>query len=79
MQNKLNDPRRQPGRTTVQRHLLTGVLQCGEAGCGGYLSGYQTGKGVGAAAGQCHLWLRPARGGPGATPIIRTLLFLLSF
>lgn len=28
-----------PGRKSVRQHLLTGVLQCGNRGCGGYLSG----------------------------------------
>lgn len=35
----LNAPGRAPGRKTVRKHLLTGVLQCGKPGCGGYLSG----------------------------------------
>ncbi|WP_099222585.1 recombinase family protein [Mycobacterium persicum] len=38
----LNAPGRAPGRKSVKRHLLTGVLQCGKPGCGGYLSGMQT-------------------------------------
>ncbi|MCA9642510.1 MAG: recombinase family protein, partial [Myxococcales bacterium] len=38
----LNAPGRAPGRKTVRRHLLTGVLQCGKPGCGGYLSGLWT-------------------------------------
>jgi DNA invertase Pin-like site-specific DNA recombinase len=42
VQAKLNAPGRRPGAKTVQRHLLTGVLQCGKPGCGGYLSGMQT-------------------------------------
>jgi DNA invertase Pin-like site-specific DNA recombinase len=44
----MNAPARKPGRKTVRRHLLTGVLQCGKRGCGGYLSGYQTAKGANA-------------------------------
>jgi hypothetical protein len=36
----LNAPGRAPGRKTVRRHLLTGVLRCGK--CGHYLSGLQT-------------------------------------
>jgi DNA invertase Pin-like site-specific DNA recombinase len=39
-QTVLNAPGRAPGRKTVSRHLLTGVLGCGKPGCGGYLSGY---------------------------------------
>jgi DNA invertase Pin-like site-specific DNA recombinase len=46
VQHKLNEPGRAPGRKTVTRHLLTGVLQCGKPGCGGYLSGYQSKDGV---------------------------------
>lgn len=38
----LNAPGRAPGRKTVRQHNLTGVLQCGKEGCGGYLSGMQT-------------------------------------
>jgi DNA invertase Pin-like site-specific DNA recombinase len=41
-QSVLNAPGRAPGRKTVRRHLLTGVLQCGKTGCGGYLSGQWT-------------------------------------
>ena len=37
VQAKLNAPGRAPGRKTVVRHLLTGVLTCG--GCGHWLSG----------------------------------------
>jgi DNA invertase Pin-like site-specific DNA recombinase len=36
----LNAPGRAPGRKSVRRHLLTGVLQCGK--CGGHLSGMHT-------------------------------------
>jgi DNA invertase Pin-like site-specific DNA recombinase len=52
VQHKLNEPSRKPGRKTVSRHLLTGVLLCGNTvlsdtakerlqrdWCGGYLSG----------------------------------------
>lgn len=35
----LDAPGRAPGRKTVRKHLLTGVLRCGNPGCGGYLSG----------------------------------------
>ena len=38
----LDAPGRAPGRKTVRRHLLTGVLGCGKEGCGGYLSGQWT-------------------------------------
>jgi DNA invertase Pin-like site-specific DNA recombinase len=42
----LNAPGRAPGRKTVRKHLLTGVLQCGKPGCGHYLSGHVTIQGV---------------------------------
>lgn len=45
-QAKLSEPGRAPGRKTVRRHLLTGVLKCGKPGCDGRLAGYQTLKGV---------------------------------
>ncbi|OBK78339.1 recombinase family protein [Mycobacterium sp. 1164985.4] len=38
-QSVLNSPGRAPGRKSVRRHLLTGVLGCGK--CGGHLSGVQ--------------------------------------
>jgi DNA invertase Pin-like site-specific DNA recombinase len=39
-QAKLNAPdRKRPGKKSVQRHLLTGVLLCGKPGCGGHLAG----------------------------------------
>jgi DNA invertase Pin-like site-specific DNA recombinase len=41
-QSVLNAPGRAPGRKTVRRHPLTGVLRCGKPGCGHYLSGMQT-------------------------------------
>ena len=41
-QSVLDAPGRAPGRKSVRRHLLTGVLQCGNPGCGGYLSGQWT-------------------------------------
>jgi DNA invertase Pin-like site-specific DNA recombinase len=43
-QSVLNAPGRAPGRKTVRRHLLTGVLGCGK--CGHYLSGHVTIQGV---------------------------------
>lgn len=39
----LDAPGRAPGRKSVRKHLLTGVLGCGK--CGGYLSGAYLGKG----------------------------------
>lgn len=42
VQDVLDDARRRPGRKSVQRHLLTGILRCGKPGCGGYLSGMHT-------------------------------------
>ncbi|WP_231977626.1 recombinase family protein [Mycobacterium sp. E2989] len=48
VQHKVSEPGRAPGRKSVSRHLLTGVLLCGKPGCGGYLSGYQSKSGVGA-------------------------------
>jgi DNA invertase Pin-like site-specific DNA recombinase len=44
-QTVLTAPGRGPGRRTVRRHLLTGVLQCGRDGCGGYLLGQKTSRG----------------------------------
>jgi hypothetical protein len=41
-QNVLNATGRAPGRKSVRRHLLTGVLQCGKQDCGHYLSGERT-------------------------------------
>lgn len=38
-QSILEAPHRKPGRKSVSRHLLTGVLACGNPGCGGHLSG----------------------------------------
>jgi DNA invertase Pin-like site-specific DNA recombinase len=53
VQAKISAPSRKPGKKSVQRHLLTGVLQCGNPSskktgerCGGYLSGYKTAKGA---------------------------------
>jgi DNA invertase Pin-like site-specific DNA recombinase len=43
-QSILDAPGRRPGRKSVRRHLLTGVLLCGRSGCGGYLGGGYTGK-----------------------------------
>jgi DNA invertase Pin-like site-specific DNA recombinase len=67
-QHKLNEPSRKPGRKTVSRHLLTGMLQCGNTelsekakkrlqreSCGGYLSGYLSKSGV--AAYRCRFCL----------------------
>jgi DNA invertase Pin-like site-specific DNA recombinase len=39
VQAVLDSPGRAPGRKSVQRHLLTGILRCGKPGCGGYLVG----------------------------------------
>ncbi len=35
----LSAPGRAPGKKTVRKHLLTGVLRCGKPGCDGYLNG----------------------------------------
>jgi hypothetical protein len=48
----LNAPGRAPGRKTVKRHLLTGVLQCGNPGCGGYLSGQHVAHKTGGKSGR---------------------------
>ena len=49
----LNAPGRKPGRKSVRRHLLTGVLGCGR--CGGYLSGTWTTEGaIRYSCKQCH-------------------------
>jgi DNA invertase Pin-like site-specific DNA recombinase len=39
VQDRLNAPGRAPGKKSVRRHLLTGVLRCGNPGCDGYLAG----------------------------------------
>lgn len=41
VQSVLDAPGRAPGRKTVRKHLLTGVLKCGRNGCDGHLSGMQ--------------------------------------
>lgn len=41
-QSVLSAPGRGPGRKSVRRHLLTGILKCGKDGCGGHLSGNHT-------------------------------------
>jgi DNA invertase Pin-like site-specific DNA recombinase len=53
VQAKISAPSRKPGKKSVQRHLLTAVLMCGNPlskktgePCGGYLSGYKTAKGA---------------------------------
>ncbi|MCH9729878.1 MAG: recombinase family protein [Actinomycetia bacterium] len=38
-QHVLNQPGRAPGRKSVRRHLLTGVMACGNKGCDGKLGG----------------------------------------
>ena len=38
-QAKLNMPGRAPGRKSVRRHLLTGLMRCGKEGCDGHLGG----------------------------------------
>ncbi len=43
-QTVLDAPGRAPGRKSVRRHLLTGVLLCGRDGCGGYLTGIPDSK-----------------------------------
>jgi DNA invertase Pin-like site-specific DNA recombinase len=39
VQDKLSAPGRAPGKKSVRRHLLTGVMRCGNPGCDGYLAG----------------------------------------
>jgi DNA invertase Pin-like site-specific DNA recombinase len=51
-QSKLNAPGRAPGRKSVRKHPLTGVLQCGKEGCGGYLSGHWVMQKTGGASGR---------------------------
>lgn len=41
-QSVLSAPGRGPGRKSVRRHLLTGILRCGRNGCSGHLSGNHT-------------------------------------
>ena len=77
VQAVLNAPGRAPGRKTVRRHLLTGVLGCGR--CGHYLSGMQTLQktivyrckrclGVSIAAGEVEPFLTRQLGGRLAMP-----------
>ena len=51
-QSVLGAPGRAPGRKSVRKHLLTGVLQCGNPGCGGHLSGQWVMQSVGARPGR---------------------------
>jgi DNA invertase Pin-like site-specific DNA recombinase len=39
VQAKISAPGRAPGKKSVQKHLLTGALQCGKDDCDGHLSG----------------------------------------
>jgi DNA invertase Pin-like site-specific DNA recombinase len=54
VQGVLNAPGRAPGRKSVQKHRLTGVMRCGRDGCDGTLSG---------------LWVMQKTGGPRAHSI----------
>ncbi len=56
VQAVLDAPGRAPGRKTVRKHLLTGVLRCGKPGCGGYLSG---------------MWVMQPTGGKSGRPSTR--------
>ena len=46
----LDAPGRAPGRKSVRKHLLTGVLQCGKPDCSGYLAGQWATKKAGVYA-----------------------------
>lgn len=49
----LNDPQRtRPGRKSVRRHLLSGVLLCGRDGCGGRMGGQWAMKRTGGKSGR---------------------------
>lgn len=48
----LSAPGRAPGRKTVRKHLLTGVLRCGKPGCDGYLAGQWVMQSVGGRPGR---------------------------
>lgn len=52
VQSILSAPGRAPGKKTVRKHLLTGVLKCGKPGCGGYLSGQWVMHNTGGAPGR---------------------------
>jgi len=56
-QSVLNAPGRAPGRKSVRRHPLTGVMRCGKQGCDGHLAGN---------------WAMQATGGPRAHSIVYT-------
>lgn len=51
-QSVMNAPGRSPGRKSVQRHPLTGVMACGKEGCDGYLSGQQAAQPTGGQPGR---------------------------
>ncbi len=51
VQHILNAPGCAPGKKSVRRHALTGVIHCGKPGCDGYLTGLW------------HMW--PTGGAPG--------------
>ncbi len=53
VQGVLNDPQRtRPGRKSVRRHLLSGVLRCGREGCDGRLGGQWTMRRTGGKSGR---------------------------
>lgn len=57
VQAVLDDPKRtRPGRKSVRRHLLSGVMRCGREGCDGRLGGQWTVKRTGGRPG------RPSKG-----------------
>lgn len=48
----LNAPGRGPGKKSVRKHLLTGVLKCGKNGCGGTLAGHWVMQSTGGKSGR---------------------------
>ncbi|UUO01699.1 recombinase family protein [Mycolicibacterium novocastrense] len=72
-QTVLDAPARKPGRKTVRRHLLTGLLQCGREGCSGYLGGYHA-PGTGVRAYRCWKCLSVSIRAGYVEPLLRGIM-----
>lgn len=68
-QAKMNAPGRAPGRKSVRRHPLTGVLRCGKPGCDGYLSGHWVMQPTGGKSGRPKAGEKPKPSGQVAHSI----------
>jgi DNA invertase Pin-like site-specific DNA recombinase len=62
-QTVLNAPGRAPGRKTVRKHPLTGVMRCGKPGCDGYLAGNWVMQPTGGKSGRRRAGQPPAPSG----------------